>query len=384
MKPQDYRDLPPVKPSEMSDKPEKFSQSFLAKFDTCHRSALLYLRHKGGVQRHPLIRGEVFHRFAQEAVEYLVEHKEMQMPGDVARERMNILLREYPLPAYEHEALRLMAWNFAESTMIDPDNIVGIETMLELPVGDHIVRGKLDYAEINPLGWAEIEDYKTQLSIPKQDDVLNGPDGYQLRLYAAMFLFGKPEGEDFGLGQGINEVHTALSFPRYRNSDTGELVKREMVLTRTDLNDFLQTLAIQLDQIDAAFKSRKFQATDGAHCGRCPARSDCPLPDTLHMFPRIENREQAIEQAKWLDFTATDVRSGKKALRDWCDDNGEDPLIYNDSYAFSFRVQKSRSVNWKEVPEGADIKPDQVKESTATIFDRRKQTPEEKAERKAA
>jgi len=391
----DYRNLPPITPTEFKEieKPEKFSQSLLAKWDTCHRSAFLYLKHKGGPATHPLIRGSVFHHFVQETTQYLESVQEHSIPGDVAKDRMMALIASgelvdtddqgkkrrlaINLPEYEQDALRVMAWNWAESTMIDPQHVVGIEQMIEMRVGDHIVRGKLDLAQLNPLGYGEVDDYKTSLSIPKQDEIENGAKGFQLKFYAALLLFGKPAGEDFGLGAGIDRVLARLLYPRYRNSETGALIGREIMLSRTDLNDFMQSLAAHLDGLERAFKTRKFQATDGAHCSECPARQDCPLPDHLHAYPRIENEEQAIEQAKFIDFTATDVRRAKKALRDWQDENGVEALPFNDDYAYAFRVQHSRQ--WDKVDQTKPVDVDKVPVTTSTVFDKRKLKPEEKA-----
>lgn len=394
----DYRNLPAIKPTEFKlvTKPEKWSQSALAKWDTCHRSLFLYLKHKGGPATHPLIRGSVFHHAVKDNTEYLRDKGEMQMPGDVAKDRLMALIRsgelidlddkgkerrmQIALPEYEQDALRVMIWNWAEATMVGPEAIV--EEMFEMRVGDHIVRGKPDLVQINPLGYIEVEDYKTSLSMPKQDDVENGSKGFQLLLYAALVLFGKPANEDFGIGTGTDTVHARLSFPRYRNEESGELIGREIVLTRTDLNDFMQTLHAHLDGIDEAFRTRKFQAVDGAHCSECPARSECPLPDHLHALPRIETLEQAVEQAKFIDFTATDVNLARAALRSFCDENGINPLFHNDDYAYAFRVQESRNLDKLDPTE--PVRPDEIPKTTSTPFGRRKQTPAEKAERKAA
>lgn len=381
----DYRDLPPLPTDELAKvtPPEKFSQSILAKWDTCHRSAFLYRKYRGGPQSPAMVRGEVFHRFVEESVQYLIEAGERSMPPEVAKPRIMELIREYSLPEYEQDALRRMAFHWANSTVIEPDRIVGLEEMIEMEVGPYTVRGKLDHAQISVLGHAEVDDYKTSLSMPSQDDLEKGSKGFQLKFYAALMLWGKPEGESLRLGEGINEVRARLVFPRFvypeGHERAGEMIDREVTYTREQLTDFRDSLLLHCEQLEEAFETGKFQATDGSHCSECPAYSECPLPDALHSHEQIESMDQAIEVAKLIDFRDSEQRADRKALKEFCDENGIDPLLYNDDYCYAFRPEVSKRVNWKAV-DGGPVRDQHVTETKAVKFARRKQTAEEKAD----
>lgn len=370
------REQPPLPKSER-DKvkpPEKISQSALAKFDSCPRSAFLYWKHKGGYQSPPMIRGEIFHEFVEESVQLMVEDGSRTLAPEIAKANVMGLVRDRKdvhLPEYEQDALRRMAWNWGEATAIDPENVVGIEQMIELEVGSWTIRGKLDFAEIGPFG-ALVRDYKTSISVPNQEDVEKGSKSFQGRFYALLLLFGTPEGEALSLGAGLNECRVELAFPRFTNSETGELIGREVTWTRDELTDFRDSLAAHLEAIDHGFDTGEWPAQTGSHCNECPARSECPLPDRVHPVAEIQSTEEAAQQALAWHLGSRELEPLKKSVRAYCDANGLESLPYDADYELAFVPETRRSIDWKSVAEGEPVSPDLITTSPSVKFTKRK------------
>jgi hypothetical protein len=375
------RTLPPVSKAQLAkiERPEKISQTALSHFDACPRSALLYWKHKGGPQTAAMARGEVFHHFVEQSVEQLVEAGEKQMPPEVAKANIMALIGERTdlhLPEYEQNALRAMAWNWAEATMIDPDQIVGLEQMIELEIGDWIVRGKLDFAEIGPFG-ALVRDYKTSIAMPSQDEIENGAKSFQGRFYALLLLFGIPEGETLSLGKGLDECRVELVYPRFTNSETGELISREVTWNRDQLTDFRNTLQGHLERITHGFDSGEWPAQAGSHCSICPAQHECPIPEQLR--PRIIESVDEATEALELHFTRdAEQRKLMKAVSAFHEDYAA-PIFMGD-YSYDRRLEERRNVDWEAAGDGP-VLPEHISIVPSTPFRKRKQTPEERESR---
>lgn len=362
------------------ERPEKASQTFLSRFNVCPFSAALYLKTKGGPQSPAMLRGSLFHRFVEESVAYLVDEGETQMPPEVGKDRMMALIRDSGehLPEYEMNALRAMAWNWSDATVIDPDEIVGLEQMIELQIGNWTVRGKLDFAEIGPVQGALIRDYKTQINIPSQDEIENGAKSFQGRFYALLLLFGIPENESFPLGNGLDEVRVELAFPRYSNPETGELIGREVTWTRDQLVDFRNSLEIHLAELDESLESGEWHASPGSWCAECPLRSACPIPEQAMEFEVIESVEQA-EQALSLHLTRDAAqRRLMKSVSSFHEDHAQ-PIVVGD-YAFDRRLETRRSVDWDAAEAEGEVKPEHIKLVPSTPFRKKKLTPEQREE----
>lgn len=357
------------------ERPEMASQTLMSRFNVCPFSAALYLDNKGGPQTPAMLRGSVFHRFVEEAVSYLVDQGETQMPPEVAKDRMMALLAESEhLPEHEMNVCRLLAWNWASATAIDPDCIVGLEQMIELEIGDFTVRGKLDFAEIGPFG-AFVQDLKTSISLPSQDEIENGAKSFQGRFYALLLLFGIPEGEALPLGKGLDECRVQLAFPRYTNEETGELIGREVTWTRDQLTDFKRSLEIQLDELARSLESGEWDAIPGSWCAECPKRSACPLPEQAFDFEVIETVEQA-ETA--LELHLTRDHQQRQLMRSVSQFHEEfaQPIQVGD-YAYDRRLETRRSVDWDAAGDGP-VMPEHVKQVPSTPFRKRKVTREER------
>jgi hypothetical protein len=385
--PTDLRHQAPIPKAELKKvgRPEKLSNTSLGKFDKCPRSFWLYLKHKGGPQSHPMARGECWHDFRERFIGELRDGGEPSAPPEVGKDLMNAVIAERKdlvLPAHEQHALRGMAWNFAAATVIDPDAVLGLEQMIEMELGDWTIRGKLDFAAMTPFGWILVEDDKTSLSIPSQDDVENGAKGWQSWFYPLLVAFGIPEDEDLPLGAGVDEFRFRFSYPRFTNSETGEIIYREVARTRDQLADFRNTLLSHLERIDHGLETGEFPASPGSHCFECPARSECPIPEQYHELENVTGMDDAVSKAEAWHTRDLAQRRLKKSLRAFADAEGE-PIFYGD-YALDFRYEQKRSVDWDAIEAGNFDPERDIKISPSTKFDKRRQTPEEREERDAA
>ncbi len=371
-----YRDLPPLSKAERAKikRPATASQTLLAKMDTCHRSAALHLKYggedrdksgertMGTWQGHQLIRGAIFHEAVRRAKRVLIDSEETSMPGEMVKEIAIGVINEHPelpLPEYEQDVIRVCAYNWGEATIIDPATIIGVEEQFVWELKHGTITGKPDFMEITPQGTLRIRDYKTGLHMPSSDELRNGRRSFQGKLYSGLALFGKPEGEDFVLGEGIQQVEFSQEYPRLVNDETGELLYRSVTFERNYLQaDFRPTLESHLQKLDHAFKTGKWQAVQGTHCPECPAPSDCPLPARLRDLAPIETREQAEDAANRILIREREQRRDRKGLRGYAEQHDE-PIMVGD-YAFDFNVQTN----------GDGV--------TSTPFRKRKQTDEER------
>lgn len=380
----DPRHLPPIPKAELAkvEKPEKVSVTAAGWMDVCPRAFFLYYRHKGGPQSHAMARGECWHDFKERFLEMLRDSNERSAPPEVGKDLMNAVIAERKdlvLPAHEQHALRGMAWNYASATVIDPDAIVGLEQMLELDLGNgHIFRGRLDYAEISPFGYMLIEDDKSGLHIFSADEVENGAKGWQSWAYPLLAAYGIPEGESFPLGKGIDEFHFRFTFNRFLNEETGELIHREVVRTRDQLADFRITLTEHFERIDHGFATGEFPASAGSHCSMCPARAECPIPDTYHEIDAIETVEEA-EKALEAHFARdAEQRRLMRSVAAFHEDYAQP--IYMGDYVYDRRLETRRSVDWDAVGDGS-AKPEHIKHVRSTPFKKKKLTKEEREAR---
>jgi PD-(D/E)XK nuclease superfamily len=372
-----YRDLPALSKTERAKAkpPEKVSQTLLAKIDTCHRSAFLHLKHGGedrdehgertlGTwQSSALIRGALFHECVRRAKRTLIDSQEESMPGELCKELMTGVIAEHPelvLPEFEQDACRIMAYNWGEATIVDPAGIIGVEEEFVWELANGTVTGKPDFAEITPFNTIKFRDYKTSLAMPSQDELQNGRRSFQGKLYACLLLFGKPAGEDFTLGEGIEQVEARQEYPRYTNDETGELLGRSVTYERTYLNtDFKATVEGHLKKLAHAFKTGKWQAVQGSHCGECPARTECPLPAHLRDLPEIESYEDAQDAGAAVLALEPEIKRLRKGMRAFADEDGR-PIFVGTDYVWDFNEQTNS--------EGV----------TSTVFRKRKIRPEER------
>lgn len=389
------RELPPVE--ENVPRPATASQTLLAKLDSCPRSGYLYLKHAGGPSSPALVRGTIFHRFAEEAVNTMLQTGETQMPPDVARELAQAIIEESdePLPAAEQDAIRLMAFHWAESTAIDPGTVAAVEQLFELELGDWTVRGKIDLALI--LGeTAVVRDYKTSLAIPGREQAERD---FQLWFYALLLAEGRIEGKPMPLAAGLNDFYCELVFPRYRDKETTELVSRGVEITRSQLVEFRAAVERILRLLDKSLETGEWPAVPGSHCAYCPAAGECPIPAALREHSQADGSGRPVEVAEITNLAEAEdaalrwhfhdalAKGLNKSLRAFASENG--PVYFGD-YALDFTYQESRGVKDREALMVAIHKtlaygePFDIHEhfpvKQTTRFGRRKQTKEERGE----
>jgi RecB family exonuclease len=329
-------------------------QTMLSHANLCPRSAAFYLIFGGGTESHATARGTLAHLFDEQMRDYLLEENETTCPPEVAKDRMVALIAErtdLPLPEHEQDALRIYAWNSAWGTTVDPQTIACNESAFSLQIGDWLVRGRIDRADILPDRTAVIVDRKSGLNLPSQEDYESGPDSFQPKTYALLFAFGVDE-NGMRLGEGISTFRTRVELPRRMNEETGELAHREAVYTQAELFDFRAALERLLDVLDEGLETGEFNAVSGSHCAYCPAAAHCPIDARFRTLPGEQAPPQpvpSIESVATAEELATekvfiDSRSAgiQKALREWSKDNG--PVHVGTDLEFDFGYQASRSV----------------------------------------
>lgn len=374
-------------------------QTMLSHADNCLRAAALYLIFGGGVESHNTARGTVAHIFAEEATNYLLEEGELQMPPEVAKDRMQALIEErtdYVLPEREQEALRIFAWNWAQGTTVSAETVVAVETMFTLELAGWTVRGRIDRADLLPSRELMVVDYKSGLNLPSQEDYAND---FQAKTYALLVAEGQSE-DGIAVGQGIPVVHTRQELPRRQlDAVTGELAHREASFTRAELHDFKLGLERLLNQLTENLESGEWKAVPGSHCAKCPAVAHCPIDARYRTeygeqgpqkpIPTLENLAQAEETAEeWLFLDAR--KSGlQKALRAFIAETGS-PIYLGADLILELGFQSSRSVKDHDALEAAIARSvefgepfslaDHIQPKTSTPFKKRRLKPEERIE----
>lgn len=339
----DLRNLPPV--SEPVERPETFSQTRLGRFDRCPRSAYLELLYGGGPGSSQMDRGTGFHLFAERAIELMYEREEATIPGEVATELADAVMAErldLTLPTAEQDAVRRMAYVWAESFALGVDRFVGTEVPLEIELGEHLVTCRVDLIEADPeVRSIYVFDWKTSLALPSREEV---QESFQGQLYALAILFGRHQETGQQLGRGINDVFYFECYPRIKDED-GKMFRREAVWGRHEIFGFQRSLERNLAAFERCLETGEWPARDGSWCSRCPAPAKCPIPTELRDMPELRTQAEAEEL---LAARHANKRAGdrmQRALREWVRNTGE-PIESGDQI-FKARTETRRRVkNW--------------------------------------
>jgi hypothetical protein len=341
----DLRNLPPV--DEPVEPPRTLSQTKLARHDKCPRAAYLDLKHGGGPGSIEMDRGTAFHLVPERAVEVMLEQEppEQTMPGEVATELADAIMAErldLVLPAAEQDAVRRMAWNWAESFALDPEAHVGCEVPMEIEIGGYRVTCRIDYVMVAGSS-LYLEDFKTSLNIRKQEEV---EEGFQGKLYALAALFGVHRETGLPLGAGINDVWFYETYPRYRGDD-GTLIRREVSWTRQEVYEFKVSVERNVAAFRHSLETGEWPARDGSWCSQCPAPAECPLPAHLREVDPITTVAEAEAAFSRKLALERDNRRLQASLRGWTQENG--PIFVGD-YAFDAKLIQQKSVkDWNEM-----------------------------------
>lgn len=342
----DYRNLPAVEPVKV---PSRFSQTLMAKADDCPRSAYLYVKHRGGAGGHNLDRGSLGHAVWERALKELIVRRERSFSPEEPEQAAAIMaafvdevLRENPglvVPRREVDDVREMSYHWAVGYDVNPEDVAGVERLMVLDLECGLtISGKLDVIVFPSAELGQVDDYKSGPNVLTQEEY----DGkVQPWIYAALLCFGVVVDvypcdfcggtgvcyEDHGggatetlgcqdcegkgrieirgeqIGGHLRGVLTREVYPRPKLRDDGTLHRREMLLSRTAIADFVADL-----ERDAATLAKRFETWDfparssggpgnGSWCSECPASAECPLPGALRNHAGTINSVAEAEEA---------------------------------------------------------------------------------------
>jgi len=390
----DFRDLPPVE--DPIERRTSYRQTFLKQFSRCARSAYLYERYDGGAASHALLRGSALHRVLELATRECLATGEVQIPFDVVKAIVNEVLAQHPLPPDEADAVRIMAYHWAEATLLPIANIAGVEAKFTLHLQELDVTGTIDRLELyeDPdYGIrAKIIDYKTSLHMPDVDDYARPRRDrtmqwieFQGIVYALGALHGVFE-NGLDLGGGINFVEIAQVFPMYLIDDDRAglfLGQRSATLERDELADNLSYLQALVSNLSERFADQKWQAIPGSHCSECPAVWDCPLPEVLRdMHGTVNTPEEAEEAAVQWEYLTRHASGLKREIKAWANHYAPDGIRFGRDFILQFFQQAKTEIPDKaglqvaveraaQYGEPFDIE-NWVKRSTSTRFDKKR------------
>lgn len=321
------------------------SQTVLSHAENCPHAAHLYLEGHG-TESHAMDRGSVFHEMAEIVTRRCIEHGEPTPGGDVAREEAQAIMDsgKIVLPAHEQEAVRIMAWNWGEAMHLDLAAVKAVELMLELDLGDTVIRGKIDLALDNGTGVPQLFDYKTGLAKPSQDRF---DKSFQGKFYAVLWAFGKfahpsERGPQTGLDpamygtrvcRSFNEISFREVYPRYREADGGLFSRTYSVpLTKPYLTDTGRTIRSIVARIKHGQDTGEWPARRGSWCSRCPEPTVCPIRLKPVMQPATA--DQAAQLAMSMERHQDIYKQARQVLKDWVDDHG--PVIVAPGEAYTY------------------------------------------------
>lgn len=344
----------------------KVSQSVMARMNVCPHSALLYAEQRGNnVQSAAMSRGSAFHLFAEEAIKQMVRDGEPQMPPDVGRELVDHICDtnlDLVLPHHERDTLRSMAWNWCLGTTVDLSNPPSLEEEVSFTVGKWTIVGRIDWLVTVGEYDIYIKDYKTSLAMQSQEDFERS---FQTYLYALAKSEQNPK---------LDRFHVAEEYPRFVSQrcpacdtynhagveeckecksagpfDPPQIARRKITLGKRELHDFKRTLERLLAQLEENLEipltvyvgagecygtTNHWPASPGSHCGTCASPADCPLPRSQRPV-EVRTEDDAVSLAEHTHRLDADLKTAKKSLRLWVDENG--PLRYGDQeWDFNF------------------------------------------------
>lgn len=307
------------------DAPSKASQTLLNRMSTCPFSARLYLEHKGGPQSAAMQRGELIHATIEAVIQLAIETGETAVPAEVGKDYLQAILDErvdLALPPAEVDACRAAIWNWCSDFRLEPETIVGVETMLEAEVAGQPVRGKIDLALIAN-GEAHVYDWKSSLSYPSQEAHDND---HQMLFYGLLMLEGIPEGETVPLGKRLAGVHLNAVFPRIVGDD-GRMFTRHSYVDRGQVHDFRRILESSLAKLGHGLKTGMWKAAPGSQCSTCAAPHRCPIP-AQDMPLTIATPGQAVETGERIIVLEGELKALKKNAKAWVEE--EAPIVVGD------------------------------------------------------
>ncbi len=366
--PLDFRTFPPVEP--LSRVPETYRQTLLSKFTECRRSAYLYLKYNGGPWTHPLAGGVLLHRTCEQMTNHMIENNEPTISPEIAKDILNEVMvasTDLTVEPGRMDEIRSMVYHLAEGMAINPEAVLGVELPIELAVGNRLVTGTIDFAEIIEPRVALVLDYKSAfLHIGREEET--DPDeqqdeylepksdwegSFQTILYALGLVEGVVAGTDLGFGRQIDEIVLRQVHPRIFWRREGVPAYREARITRAALLDWRLYLEALVESFDAALESWEFPAQRGKHCDFCPASAECPIPAPLREYRgEIRTREDAARAAIQRDRHLEMAGHLWKAIKGFAA-NTRQPIRYGRDLELRWKTTSAEKFRRKVVPPGA-------------------------------
>lgn len=289
--------------------------------DSCPYSGYLYVAHDGGAPSHPMHRGSAFHATVARCIDTMTATGNTTIAPDDAKAIMLEVLaehQEWVIPAGQMDGLRVMVFRWAMAFVLPAG--ARAEVPFRMDVAGETVTGTLD------LSWVSgdtlfIRDYKAGWHLYPQADV-SGTDGEtgrakgakaaQLITYALLAADGKSD--VVTLPAGINKFDLGFVFPMYSDATGDGLAERGVVVTRPELIEHREWLALLVSRSARAFQENRYAAVPGSHCSRCAANAECPLPAKVRGGTPFErNPRDVAEDFHFLKLGADELRKELKA-----------------------------------------------------------------------
>jgi hypothetical protein len=320
----------------------KVSVTMARAFNACRRAGFLYAEEKGGASEPQLERGSAFHAIMERSTVHAIDLGEGYIPSDLVKVFCDEVLAdpEFHVPLEEHDYIRECAWRAASFTTFDPTWTM-VERLFQVQLGDWVLRAKIDFLELIERGAAvRIEDYKTARAAASYDDIGRrlpkkgriAVKDFQLVSYVVAAVFGVPvrvevnalgerreTPEPFPVADRVQRADVAYVYPGIEEKATGGPVRRDMSLTRVEMEEYkasLEGLLVRLSHAEATGDWRAIQGE--GHCGECPAPKKCPIPPALRKWaPEVDTREEAAAEAQSIELEAAALKARRARLRNF-------------------------------------------------------------------
>lgn len=180
-------------------------------------------------------------------------------------------------------------------------NVVAAEKRFQVPIGKHMLSGVIDRVDKLPIGVYEIIDYKTNKSLPTQEEV-DQDEQLGVYNYAAQILW--PEAKDMRLTLYFLKHNTKITSSR--RSDQLELIKHNLIKTAESIE-----------------KTTEFKAKKNPFCPWCDYKDRCPIGRKL-TTEKENDTDELTQTAKYyfelkIDFENTQSKLSQLMQKDKID-----------------------------------------------------------------
>lgn len=177
----------------------------------------------------------------------------------------------------------IMLKNFYQDHKPGLTQIVCIEKRFSIPLGNHILVGKIDRIDKLPHGTFQVIDYKTSKNLPTQQEI---EKDLQLGIYHLATIYSWPEVEKIRLTLYFLKHNQKLT--TQRNEIELNLIKEEIIKTADKIEDDIQK------GLDAFFPR------PGNYCDWCDYTQYCPMRKQKTTPEKEEGIKDLIDQ--YLDL----------------------------------------------------------------------------------